>query len=94
MQQRKNWLLRLNFTLLVNTQKCLLEPAGDNNRTQAQLYECGFWCSNAIFYGKGSQLWAFISQAILGKNQTVDWDHAVISLLYQSCMGPKHLEKW
>ena len=25
------------------------------------------WCSNAIFYDKGSQLWALISQSILGK---------------------------
>ena len=58
-------------------QKCLLELSGADDYAQAQLYNCWFYSSDAIFYDEGSQLWAFITQAFLYKNAkflcSLDW---------------------
>ena len=63
MQPRKNGLQRIKFRPIKHSEM----PENDS---------C-FWCSNAIFYDKGSHLYTFISQAILGKNTkflcSLDW---------------------
>ena len=42
MQPRKNGLQKIDFTI-VKTQNCLLEPSGDDNRTQAQLAQMQYF---------------------------------------------------
>ena len=69
-----------------------------------------FWYSNAIFYDKGSQLWALISQAILGKNKkflcSLDWKFSeffkthltficrLILILSTGCPKKVYLQYW